>query len=60
MSEDTYGTTSKTEPKTDWRRLRSMTDEEIHEAITDDPDAQPTDEDFWKEPTWPCRGAKKP
>jgi uncharacterized protein (DUF4415 family) len=49
MNDDTSGTTSKTEPKTDWRRLRSMTDEEIRQAIIDDPDAQPTDEDFWKD-----------
>ena len=49
MSDDTSGTTSKTEPKTDWRRLRSMTDEEIHAAIVDDPDAKPTDGTFWKE-----------
>jgi uncharacterized protein (DUF4415 family) len=49
MSDDTSGTTSKTEPKTDWRRLRSMTDEEIHAAIIDDPDATPTDEAFWKD-----------
>ena len=49
MSNDTSGTTSKTEPKTDWRRLRSMTDEEIHAAIIDDPDATPTDEAFWRD-----------
>jgi uncharacterized protein (DUF4415 family) len=49
MSDDTSGTTSKTEPKTGWRRLRSMTDEEIHAVIIDDPDAQPTDEGFWKD-----------
>ena len=49
MNDDTSGTTSKTEPKTDWRRLRSMTDDEIRAAIVDDPDAQPTDETFWKE-----------
>jgi uncharacterized protein (DUF4415 family) len=47
MSDDISGTTSKTKPKTDWRRLRSMTDEEIHAAIIDDPDAKPTDEAFW-------------
>jgi hypothetical protein len=29
MSDDTSGTISKTKPKTDWRRLRSMTDDEI-------------------------------
>jgi uncharacterized protein (DUF4415 family) len=49
MSDDTSGTTSTTEPKTDWRRLRSMTDEEVHAAIIDAPDAKPTDEAFWKD-----------
>lgn len=49
MSEDTSGTALTTEPKTDWRRLRSMTEEEVHAAIVDDPDAKPTDEAFWRE-----------
>jgi uncharacterized protein (DUF4415 family) len=49
MSDDTSGTASKTDPKTDWRRLRSMTDQEIHAAIVDDPDAKPTDEAFWND-----------
>ena len=48
MNDDTSGTTSKIDPKTDWRRLRSMTDEEIHAAIIEDPDAKATDEGFWK------------
>ena len=47
MNDDSSGAISKTDPKTDWRRLRSMTDEEIHAAIIDDPDAKPTDEAFW-------------
>jgi hypothetical protein len=54
------GTTSKIEPKTDWKRLRSMTDEEIRAAIIDDPDAKPTDEAFWKEHAWSCRDPNKP
>ena len=49
MSDDTSGTTATTEPKTDWRLLRSMADEEIHAAIIGDPDAKPTDEAFWKD-----------
>jgi len=49
MNDDTSGTTSTTEPKTDWRRLRSMTDEEVRAAIIDDPDVKPTDEVFWKD-----------
>jgi uncharacterized protein (DUF4415 family) len=49
MNDDTSGTTSRTDPKTDWRRLRSMTDERVHAAIIEDPDAKPTDEVFWEE-----------
>lgn len=33
---------------TDWERLRKMSDEEVHAAAIADPDAQPTDELFWK------------
>lgn len=33
---------------TDWKRLRSITDREIREAIAEDPDARPTDTEFWK------------
>lgn len=48
MSGDTTGKTSKTEPGTDWQRLRRMTDEEVHAAVLEDPEINPTDEDFWK------------
>jgi len=37
----------KTEPRTDWKRLRSMTDAQVHAAVTRDPDINPTDEAFW-------------
>ena len=33
---------------TDWEKLRNMSDEEIHAAALYDPDAQPTNETFWK------------
>jgi uncharacterized protein (DUF4415 family) len=49
MNDDTSGNTSKTEPITDWKRLRTMTDEQVHAAITADPDIAPTDEAFWKD-----------
>jgi hypothetical protein len=39
MSDDRSGTALNNEPKTDWRNLRSMTDEEVHVAIIGDPDA---------------------
>ena len=37
-----------TDSGTDWDRLRRMSDDEIHAAALADPDAQPTDETFWK------------
>jgi uncharacterized protein (DUF4415 family) len=33
--------------KTDWKRLETMTEEEIERNALSDLDAQPTDEDFW-------------
>jgi len=35
------------EPRTDWNRLRSLTDVRVHAAVTSDPDINPTDEKFW-------------
>ena len=54
MNGDTTGNTSKGSKAkrkrgTDWRKLRRMSDAEIHAGIEADPDAHPTDEDFWKE-----------
>ena len=42
--------TGKASPKTctDWKRLRALTDEEIRSGIEADPDAYPTDANFWK------------
>lgn len=34
---------------TDWALLREMSDEEVDARAADDPDAQPTDADFWKD-----------
>ena len=36
------GSTKPFEDKTDWDRLRAMTDEEVTAAALDDPDAQPS------------------
>ncbi len=48
MNDDISGTTSMAEPKTDWQRLRRTSDTEVHQAVEADPDARPTDEEFWK------------
>jgi uncharacterized protein (DUF4415 family) len=36
------------ETGTDWKRLRSLSDREIRNAIEKDPEARPTDAKFWK------------
>lgn len=36
------------EPRTDWDRVRGMTEEEIERAAASDPDALPLDEAFWR------------
>ena len=48
MSDDTSGNASKTKLKTDWKRLRTMMDEEVHATVVSDPDIRPTDESFWR------------
>ena len=39
------GTTKPLDDKTDWGRLRNMSDEEVHAAALADPDAQPLTEE---------------
>jgi uncharacterized DUF497 family protein len=43
--------TRETVPKgrTDWERLRRVTDEEIEQAARSDPDAPPTDFEYWQD-----------
>jgi uncharacterized protein (DUF4415 family) len=49
MKDATTGKKLKAAKGTDWERLRSMSDAEVRAAVEADPDAQPTDEDFWKD-----------
>ena len=49
MREKRIGKTSvKVKERTDWKRLRSQSDRQIRRAIENDPEAQPTDAEFWK------------
>ena len=51
MSDATTGKKSgisASENRTDWERLRDMSEEEIMAGIADDPDAVPGDEAFWR------------
>jgi len=45
--------------KTDWNRLRRVSDAEIRKGIESDPDARATDQEFWKQAklVWPSRKA---
>lgn len=47
MSGDISGNSSAAKTKSDWHRLRRMTDDEVHRALKADPDARETDEAFW-------------
>jgi uncharacterized protein (DUF4415 family) len=47
MKEKRTGKTSVKE-RTDWERLRSMNDRQVRRAIDSDPEAWPTDAEFWK------------
>ena len=37
--------------ETDWERVDALTDEDIDAAASSDPDAPPTDADFWTDAT---------
>ena len=47
MQEKPTGRTTRRSPS-DWKRVRSLTDPQIRRAIERDPDARPTDAEFWK------------
>lgn len=52
MKDATTGKTSKASKAKrgpDWDAVRRMSDADIHAGIVADPDAHPTDGDFWKE-----------
>ena len=37
--------------QTDWRQVDALSEEEIEESARSDPDAQPTEAEFWKNST---------
>ena len=61
MKDATTGKTSngKRRPRTNWNKLRRMSEAEIRQGIESDPDARATDEEFWKNAkvVWPSRKA---
>lgn len=48
LIEQADGSYRPAEKRTDWNRVRAMTDEEITAAAESDPDAQPLDDAFWR------------
>jgi len=47
MKDAPTGKALETKDRTDWERLQSLTPAAIRASIDDDPDAHPTDADFW-------------
>ena len=50
MSAATTGKNSKkkaAEPRTNWKRFRSLTDAQVHASVLKDPEIRPADEAFW-------------
>ena len=47
MKEKRTGKTS-VKKGTDWNRIRSLSDRQIRRGIESDPEARPTDAEFWK------------
>lgn len=45
--------------KTDWERLRAMTDEDIARAVADDPDTMLLDDEWFKNAKWVMPQNKK-
>ncbi|MGA3260252.1 MAG: BrnA antitoxin family protein [Bryobacteraceae bacterium] len=48
MKEKRIGESS-SPPSSDWKRLRSLSDVQVRRAVERDPEARPTDTEFWKE-----------
>jgi len=49
MKEKPTGTISDKGHPTDWKRLHALSDKEIRATVKSDPEARPTDLDFWKQ-----------
>jgi len=49
MKERPTGKASAKGGATDWKRLRALSDKAIRNAVKADPQARPTDVDFWKQ-----------
>ena len=45
------GEWGKMQGKTDWEKVKAMTEEEIEENALSDPDSQPLSDDFWENAT---------
>ena len=58
MSEKHTGDSS-AQARSDWKRLRSLSDVQNRRAIERDPEARPTDAEFWKKARVVIPGAKQ-
>ncbi|MGI8992563.1 MAG: BrnA antitoxin family protein [Bryobacteraceae bacterium] len=49
MKEQPTGKSSAKGGATQWKRLRALSDQDIRSAVKADPEARPTDVEFWKQ-----------
>ena len=49
MKEQPTGKAAAKGGTTDWKRLRALSDKNIRSALKADPEARPTDKEFWKQ-----------
>ena len=49
MKKKPTGKTSDKDPTTDWKRLHALSEKDIQSAVKADPEARPTDVNFWKQ-----------
>ena len=49
MKEKPTGKTSDKGRTKDWKRLHALSDKDIRAAVKSDPEARPTDAEFWKQ-----------
>jgi uncharacterized protein (DUF4415 family) len=55
-----YRRRAETEGRTDWRRIKSLTEKEIQRAARSERDAPPTDAKFWKDARLTMPPGKQP
>ena len=60
MKDAATGKAARPHHRTDWNRVRTMSDDALHRAVVADPEVLPTDEAFWENAKLVTRPRKQP